>query len=465
VVSDPQKADFENASLPPKLTKDLDLAAEAAFAKLSAEHERMMKQYADFRTRFERLQDSHDELLSHSREADAELEALRSSNNDSKANFITHLQTQIQERDEIIASQEQQMDTDRIIKERDQKELASLRPAAAKLVEAEDKLKELKNDVTTLTKKANMVDHFKSKLEQQKSIERENENLRRRIDVLEENQKEFDKVHEENAKHLVTAAEYAKRFASYEHDAVHFTTQKRALEEELRNQIDENDRLLSRQQHDELYIEQLQEQIKTNTTGPPASPNSPRARPGGLSLEEELEQSMDAHPNYPLEISRLKAENQLLKSNTAGTTNVTLRIELEEAERIRKRLEENLRDLTEKHAIGQMQLNALLSSSSGEKLVQAIDCLMNIGPVQILTDDFYRNEAVLSTRKLFLEASQELTTVKSHLAEVQAELSSVNRELLEARTTRKFHPMSHRNVFGLIICSGSGRSRRDGCDR
>ena len=441
-----RESNFEDASLPPKLTKDVDLAAEAAYAKLSADHEALTKRYADFLTRFERLEDSHEQLLSHSKKADRELEAFRSSNNDSKANFISRLQAQVQEQNDLIATQEQQMETDRVIKERDQKELASLRPAAAKLLECEDKLKELKNDVATLTKKANMVDHFKGKLEQQKSIEKENESLRWRIDVLEDNQKAFDKVHEENQKHVVTATEYEKRFASYENDVLQLSNQRRNLEEELRNQYDEVARLQSRQQHDEKFIESLQEQIRTNTAGPPPSPGSPRARQGALSLEQELEQSEDSAPNYSLENSRLKAEIQILKSTGAGTANANLRIELEEAERIRKRLEENLRDLTEKHAIGQMQLNAMISNSSGEKLVQAVDRLMHIGPLRILTNDFYRNEAVMSTRKLYLEANQELTSIKSILADVRAELSSRDRELLAARADCMFPHLSNLKI-------------------
>jgi len=444
-----RESNFEDTSLPPKVEKDLDLAAEAAYAKLSADHEALTKRYADFLTRFERLEDSHEQLLSHSKEADRELEAFRSSNNDSKANFISRLQAQVQEQNDLIATQEQQMETDRVIKERDQKELASLRPAAAKLLECEDKLKELKNDIATLTKKANMVDHFKGKLEQQKSIEKENESLRWRIDVLEDNQKAFDKVHEENQKHVVTATEYEKRFASYENDVLQLSNQRRNLEEELRNQYDEVARLQSRQQHDERFIESLQEQIRTNTAGPPPSPGSPRARQGALSLEQELEQSEDSAPNYSLENSRLKAEIQILKSTGAGTANAALRIELEEAERIRKRLEENLRDLTEKHAIGQMQLNAMISNSSGEKLVQAVDRLIKIGSLKILTNDFYRNEAVISTRKLYLEANQELASTKSILADIQAELSSRDRELLAARADCMCSLLSKSKIYKL----------------
>ena len=43
----------------------------------------------------------------------------------------------------------------------------------------------------------------------------------------------------------------------------------------------------------------------------------------------------------------------------------------------------------------------------------------------------------MATRKLYLEANQELSAAKSKLAELQAELSSRDRELLAARADRK----------------------------
>jgi len=428
-------SNFTDASLPSKLTKDLELALEADYATLAADHEVLKKKHADFITRFERLQQSHEELLAHSTDADHELESLRGHNDDEHANYIRNLKNQIRERDDLIATQEQQIESDRIIKEKHQRELISLRPAAERLIELEDEVKELKTEKATLLKKSNMVDHYTKKLSQQGVIERENATLRRRVDTLEENQTEFDKVHEENTKLQTTIGEYVKRFDTYENEHVELTNQRKLLEEELRIRDAQVQSLQARQQHDEKFIDSLQEQIRTNTAGPPPSPDSPVVRPAGLSLGEELEQSEE--PNHALQISRLQAENQLLKSSTAGTTNATLRIDLEEAERIRKRLEENLRDLTEKHAIGQMQLNAMLNNSSGEKLVQNIDRLMKLGPLQILTDDFYRNDAVMTTRKLYLEANQELSSAKSKLAELQAELSSRDRELLAARADRK----------------------------
>jgi protein HOOK3 len=425
-----------DASPPSRLTKDADLVLEAAYAKLSGEHEALKKKHADFITRFERLQDGHDELIEDNKEKSRELQALRGSKDNNQAQYFDNMKNQIRERDEVIANLEQTIETDRILKGKYERELVLLRPAAERAEKLEDDVREVKTKNETLSKKANMVDHFSEKVKQQKFIESDNATLRRRVEVLEGNQVDYDKVHDENAKLRQSISEYGKKFETYEKEHVELTGQKKLLEEEVRIRDAEINSLQARQQHDEKFIGELQEQIRTNTSGPPLSPDSPTARHTGLSLEEELEQSEDT-PNYALENSRLRAENQLLKSSTAGTTNATLRVDLEEAERIRKRLEENLRDLTEKHAIGQMQLNAMLSNSSSEKLVQAVDQLINIGPLQILTDDFYRNEAVMTTRRLYLEANQELSSTKSKLAEIQAELSSRDRDLLEARADRK----------------------------
>ncbi len=449
-----------DTSLPLKLTKDLELALEADYAILAADYEALKKKHADFITRFERLQQSHEDLLAHSADADHELESLRGSNDNDPTHFISNLKNQIREQDDLIATQEQQIESDRIIKEKQQRELVSLRPAAERLVTLEDEVKELRTENATLSKKSNMVDHYTKKLAQQSGIEKDNATLRQRVYTLEENQIEFDKVHDENAKLQTTIGEYVKRFDTYENEHVELTNQKKLLEEELRIRDAQVQSLQARQQHDEKFIDSLHEQIRTNTAGPPSSPDSPITRPVGLSLGEELEQSEE--PSYALQISRLRAENQLLKSNTAGTANATLRIDLEESERIRKRLEENLRDLTEKHAIGQMQLNSMLNNYSGEKLVPAMDRLLSIGPLQILTDDYHRNEAVMATRKLYLEANKENSGLKSKLAEIQAELSSRDRELLAARADRKFILFLSKNIeANQIIVSAIDREEME----
>ncbi|KAK2624348.1 hypothetical protein QTJ16_006298 [Diplocarpon rosae] len=389
---------------------DAALVLEGKYAAVAHEHEMLKKKHADFISRFERLQLSHDELLEHSNKQDNKLKGFENSDENDQSDYIRSLNIRIQEQEDLIASQENQLESDRIAKEKLSKELSTLRPAAQKLVEVEDEVKELKTTNIALSRKANTVEHYQKKVEQLSVVEKENITLRDRLDTLQGNQKDFDRVYDENTKIKATLKEYQQRFHSYELTYVELSTQKKHIEEQLRLRDDQLQVLTARQQHDEKFIDQLQEQIKINASGP-VVPDSPASKQAGLSLEEELERSEDPTSNLMLEISRLKAENQLLKSSNAGTKNSTLQVDLEEAERIKKRLQENLSDLTEKHTLGQAQLSAIISKSAGEK-----------------------EEAIAHTRQLYLEANQELTTAKAKLAELQSELSSRDRDLVSTKT-------------------------------
>lgn len=416
--------------LPEKMTKDLQLAFEEEHASLRHEHEALKKKHADFITRFEHLQAKNDDLHEQNDVMEQHLQILQNSARGDEAAYIKSLQKQIEERDELIATHEQEAEVNRVTKEQHMRELAILRPTAHRLRELEDDVKVLKTDNASLIKKANMVDHFQKKLELQSGIDKENAKLREKIDVLQGNQKDFDKVYEENDTLRTTISEYKKRFQGYEDEVVALTTQKATLYSENRFHLERIEALTASKQHDEEFIKGLQEQINTGDHSRPSDISSP----GGLTLEEELEQSDDPTPNYLLEISRLKAENQLLKSSTAGTSNVELRVDLEESERVRKRLESNLQELTEKHAIGQEQLQAIISTSSNEKLVPLVNDISNIGSVPLLIPYFYRDDAINHTRRLYLEANRDLSTTKSKLAEVEAALSERDRELLSTKT-------------------------------
>jgi protein HOOK3 len=422
--------------LPQKLTKDLQLALEEEHATLHHEHEALKKKHADFITRFEHLQAKNDELHEQNDIIEEHLRILQDSTHGDQAEYIKNLQKQVEERDELIATHEQEAEVNRITKEQQTRELATLRPSAQRLRELEDDFKVLKTENASLTKKANMVDHFQKKLELQSGIEKENAKLREKIDVLQGNQKDFDKVYEENDTLKTTISEYKKRFQGYEDEVVALTTQKATLHSENRFHLERIEALTASKQHDEEFIKGIQEQINT---GDHSRPSDASGGPGGLTLEEELEQSDDPIPNYLLEISRLKAENQLLKSSTAGTSNVELRVDLEESERVRKRLESNLQELTEKHAIGQEQLQAIISTSSSEKLVPLVNDVSNIGSLPLLIPYFYRDDAINHTRRLYLEANRDLSTTKSKLAEVEAALSERDRELLSTKTDCEWH--------------------------
>jgi len=426
--------------IPEKLTKDLDLAFEEEHAILNADHRALKKKHADFMTRFEALQMKNEDLHQRNDQLEDKVKALEDANSGDQTDYIKRLLREIEEREALIERQEGEAETSRIVKEQQAQELATLRPAAQRFEEIRDELQMLKNENAALTKKANMMDHFQAKLERQSSIERDNAKLREAVDVLQGNQKAFDQVYSENEQLKKSTFEYSRKFQKYENDIVGIETQKRTLIDDIRNKDAELEALKRKLDHDDEFIKDLQEQIRTGNQAP-HSPSSPIARTGPMTLEEELDQTAEP-PANDLEVSRLRAEINVLKSSSVGTSNATLRLDLEESESIRKRLEENLQEITEKHALAQEQLHAIISKSSSEKSVKAAETALKFGPLRMLSESFYRDDAIRSTRKQYLDTNEQLTATNRKLAEVQAELSLRDIELLKVKADCKFNVMS-----------------------
>lgn len=387
------------------LKTDPVLALEEKHMALYAEYDNLKKKHADFMTRFERLTISHDDLIQHSNDADNQLKSLQESKDGDHAVFIKKQMERIQELEEIIASQEQELEADRVLKEKQARELSSLRPLTIHLTQYQDELKELKEENLNLTKKANKVEHYLKKLENYTSLQRENTELREKIDLLEENQKDYDKVFEENSRYRKTAIEYSSRFQEQELHIVELSSQKNALKQEVQLLNYKISDLNERQQHDEKFINDLQEQLRISSGQLCSDPLTMGKR--GLSLEEELEQVEDL-PNLALENSRLKAEIKSIQNNKTNSDIAQLNIDLAESERARKQLEERYKELFEKHMTEQQQSNTLSKIASAEKI-----------------------ESIANTRKLYLETSQELTATKAKLTQLQSESTVRDRETFE----------------------------------
>ena len=410
------------------------LALEEKHAALTSESRKLRTRHETLITQHEQLLMGHESLKDEYAKADSRkraLETLQEDGNQERA--LKDLQTRINENENLIATQENQLEDNRASKERLERELNALRPAAIRVRELDDEVKELKSQNDTLEKKANQVDHYIRKLEASNNVEKDNRYLRSRIDTLEDNQKDYDLVHQRAERQDNTIREYGIKFAAYELEFTNVNSEFAILKSESRQKDVEIDTLKARQAADEKFIQELQEQIGSGNHPAPHSPDSPGGGPRNLTLEDELAQAPNPTPNYLLEISRLQAENQLLKSGSSGTNNATLQIDLEDSERKCKRLAENLRDLTERQAITQKQLEAVLQTSTHEKYVSAVNDAMKEGPLKMLMVEFYRDNAIASTRDLERKATEELKTTKAKLTEVQSQLESQYRDLIAAQ--------------------------------
>lgn len=389
-----------------RLTKPYDaLDLEEKFSIVINDHAALKKRNADLITRLENLSESRDHLLDENKEQDILIKQLQEMINHGGQNeHILRLEKRLEDSEQLIATQEQQLEDARVNRELKNKELVSVKNSRD--LEIQDRFKELEVENSALLKRANKVEHYEKKLAQQNAIEKENARLREQLDVLQENQKDYDKVHMENELLKTTRGEYMKVLETQEHTITDLRSKGMRLEEELRLRLEEIEVHLERQRHDERYINELQERLDSQ---------SPEEPSGGLSLEDELNRSDSPHePNPQLEISRLRAELQVLKSNEGGKANAELRSELQKSEMEVRRLREKTQELKEAHAVTQDQLATIMGDRS-----------------LLSTDEAERAKS--AGQSLYSDATQEIKRLNQAINELNGKLTSSERELLRAR--------------------------------
>jgi hypothetical protein len=373
---------------------------------------------ADLTTRLEHLQVNHDTLLE--RLTDTEDRLNLPIRDDATAQFIRRLEEKIREQDELIASQESQVEQDHEDNTKMRREVESLRDAASRTIQLEDELKELKFEALELAKKANTVDRFKQKLEVQKGLENEVKNLEFENEELRSILRDFNKVKQRNESLEATHLQFQNSIAKAEMEIFEIGSQKKMLDEEKAALQRSVTILEERRAHDEQFILNLQEEAMTKL--------SPIR---GDTLADELQTTDNNTRQTNLEISRLKAENALLKGNTfAAQENSTLRAQLDEAEAYRKVIEAKYRDAFEKEAISQQQLRLMMNSVDDN--TKFVELAMSIGRLVLLTPEYYRQQAFLDLKNAHIRITEQLSMLQAKHDALEADYEGAKRELLSA---------------------------------
>ncbi|KAK0381743.1 hypothetical protein CLIM01_00864 [Colletotrichum limetticola] len=406
-INDAEAADVEEISEIGNESHDVDLAMEADNIRLRSDLDKKGKLLADMETRLGHLQESYDDLKEEVVRKGRELEAFHDAQDGAGKEVIRSLELKLREQDELIANQEAQAEDDRIAKERLTSEVSALKAKTQKLETLDDEVKELRFKNEELSRKANMVERYKQKLEAQSTLSKEMDNLLYEKEQMQRDLIEYEKVLKRNQALEQTNEQYASKLRDYELQYVELDAQRRALHDDTMQLRARLATLDAQRLSDEHLISELQEQINSGTPGA----LSPDAGTAGFSLEQELEGvSSAAPPNLSLEVSRLKAENNLLRNGMgSGPENTRLRQELEEERRQRERIQGTYNDTFEKHQIAEAQISALIESS-GE------------------------NEVLANLRIQLAQKAHELESERRKNSEIQAQLSDKDRELLSART-------------------------------
>ncbi|PTD08685.1 hypothetical protein FCULG_00010685 [Fusarium culmorum] len=417
--------------------RDIDLLVEEQNAALRSQLESTKRQLSDYYTRLDHLQTSHEELRYEKEKNDRELEVLRKATVDgaNNAEMIKNLEIQVHDQMELISRHEETIRRDERIKSQLEAEVIKLTDKCKYAEELQDQATEWKHKAEDFEKKANTADRYKQKLESQQHLVKEVQNLQYEKTELQDQIRILLDDQDRGARTRKAEDELTKMITQSEQHLWDERSQKNQLMKDIAALEDEVIRLRARQSHDENFIKDLQEQLESGE-------GAQNAVPGALgmasSLEDELndaanEDTQPGQVNIPLELSRLKAENDLLRSTVGSGDTAPLRRELDEEKRQRAHLQKNYNDVYEKHAVLHDQMEALINNMTGEGLVKAINDACSPEGTHILTADFYRTKAFINIKQTLMQCQFELEQSKKREKDLSAQVADQGRELLAAK--------------------------------
>ncbi|KAI0910184.1 hypothetical protein F4823DRAFT_624344 [Ustulina deusta] len=395
LAQDSVTIDNDNVTATNSSRVDADLAHEAAIANLQREAEEAKRQAGGLRVRLDRLQDNYDELVRKHEELQDENEQL-------------HKQ---------------------IESEADKARLEAASQKAELLV---DENQELKAKNEELSKKANMADNLRKKVEASKHLEAELASLRNdRMDLA----KTYDQLTFANSKIETLKREseaYASKMQGYEIDIANMRDQKLALVSQNQDIMIRLGELEQRSQLDEAVVKDLQEKVLMLDPSA-AMDDSLAARP--TSLEEELNDSSNMISMRNLEVQRLQAENAVLKSSIGSETDKgQLLQQIQDLRNSRQAVQDKYNDVFEKFTVGQKQIDALIQNMSEKGLVETMQACYDMDPEsKWLMSDYFREEAYSNLRTQVLAEQSRSKQFERQLEIIKEQLADKERTLLEAR--------------------------------
>ncbi|KAG5770904.1 hypothetical protein H9Q72_002381 [Fusarium xylarioides] len=417
--------------------RDIDLLVEEQNAALRSQLDLTKRQLSDYITRLDHLQTSHEELRFDKEKNDRELEVLRKATIDgaNNAEMIKNLEIQVHDQMELIARHEETIRRDERIKSQLEAEVFKLTEKCKEAEELRDQATEWKHKAEDLEKKANTAERYKQKLESQQHLVKEVQNLQYEKTELQDQIKILLEDQDRGNRTRKAEDELTKMITQSEQHLWDERSQKNQLMKDIAALEDEVIRLRARQSHDENFIKDLQEQLESGGA-------AQNAEPGALGLAGNLEDELndaateDGQPsqvNLPLELSRLKAENDLLRSTVGSGDTAPLRRELDEEKRQRAHLQKNYNDIFEKHAVLHDQMEALVNNMTGEGTKAFLNIKQSLLQCEFELEQSKKREKDLSVQ--VADQGRELLAAKAQLSALDKEGADALKELKSADVT------------------------------
>ncbi|KAK4071289.1 uncharacterized protein Triagg1_6320 [Trichoderma aggressivum f. europaeum] len=408
--------------------RDIELLVEEQNAALRQQLDITKKTLSDYITRLEHLQQSHEELAYDKEKTDRELEVLRKATQDEahSAKTIKHLEEQVHEQMEIIARNEEVIRSSQKSVSQLESEVQRLSQKNMQADEFRDQMAEWKHKAEELEKKANMAERYKQKLESQQSLVREVQNLQYERAELQEQLRSLMEEREKSDRTKKAEDELTKMITQSEQHLWDERNQKAQLLKDVTALQEELMRLQAQRTHDEHFIQDLQEQLQHNGGSTVQEVDISETTSTPFNLEDELliASKEDTQTNMPLELSRLRAENELIRKTVGSHGDASmLRRELEELKRQRERLQQNFNAIFEKYTITNDHMQALMSDNADEGTEAFIKLRQELTRLELEFEQ---------ARKLTNSLETQLADKTRELLAAQADLSAVQKDSIAA---------------------------------
>jgi protein HOOK3 len=416
--------------------RDPDLMEEELF-QIKEKHETLKKQNADLQSRIDKLLDTREAVLHDLRVAQDELTAERRARGSDASSAVRDLRNELREKMAEIDRLEDLVQKETLRATRFEKENEALRAKAERLKDFEDKVLLLEHETKQQQQQIKGLENYKKKAQDLTVIQQRNRVLDEQIMQLEQDLKEFEELKLSNRRLQKEIEEKAKVLANNEQEIIYTIQSKNVLQdtnEELKRRIEY---LESKRQLDESTIKELQEQLQLADV-PQTVSHSPGASTSQFNLEQELETTSDPVVALRVELSRLKAENNVLRNNmTVASENEKLRSELDSANQKVDLYRLKATEAMEKQAVSQEQINAMISGVTSEESVQGINAALKLAGLDPLMPGFFRTAAFVNMRREMLEAMEQVEAYRKRVQELERATADKERELIHAKTDRK----------------------------
>ncbi|KAK5658605.1 hypothetical protein OQA88_1998 [Cercophora sp. LCS_1] len=379
--------------------------------QLREKYEVLRRQNADLQTRIDKLLDTREAVLHDLRVTQDELTAQKKARGTDASNAIRDLRNEIRDKMTEIDRLEDLHEKETLRATRLEKENEGLRVKAEKLKDLEDKVAVLEHETKQQQQQIKGLENYKKKAQDLTVIQQRNRVLDEQIVQLEQDLRELEDVKLMNRRLQKEIEEKSRVLANNEQEIIYTIQSKSVLQdanEELKRRVEF---LETRRQMDESTIKELQDQVQLGGI-PQVGSESPGPGTSNFNLEQELDSTSDPIVAYRVEISRLKAENTVLRNNMAvGSENERLRSELESANQKVDYYRLQSSEALEKQAVAQDQIQALISNMASEETA-----------------------AFIRMRRDLLDATQELEAYRKKVLDLERGTADKERELLQFKT-------------------------------